>query len=146
MTDCVGRWRTVLEGEGRCGHDDGRSVTFSHDDLKTVTGRKGTVTGQNHNFYSSFKPKTETIKCHHTRANKIAHYFSLNPYEKKLKLRKVKSFANSRTSWSYCLFVFHIWNAFQRFWKKNFHSKLLFKTSFFFLKHRNFIRDFSFEI
>ena len=37
--------RTMLNGEGRCGHDDGWSVTFSHDYLEMVTG-------QNHNFYS----------------------------------------------------------------------------------------------
>ena len=49
----------MRNGEGRCGHDDGRSVTFSHDGLKMVTGRQWdgngtvTVTGQNHNFYST---------------------------------------------------------------------------------------------
>ena len=37
--------RTAMDDDGRCGQDDGRIVTFSHDDLKTVKG-------QNHNFYS----------------------------------------------------------------------------------------------
>jgi hypothetical protein len=66
VKDGQGRSRTVKDGEGRSRTvRDGsvtmmkRWVTMSHDDKKTVTGRSRddngtvTVTGQNHNFYST---------------------------------------------------------------------------------------------
>jgi hypothetical protein len=45
-----GRWITLKYGEGCECHDDGRSITMGHDDLKIATGRlldgNGTVMGQ----------------------------------------------------------------------------------------------------
>ncbi len=38
MKEGEGRFVTVRDVVGRCGHDHRRSVTLSHDDLNTVTG------------------------------------------------------------------------------------------------------------
>jgi YD repeat-containing protein len=39
VRDGQGRLGTVRDGQGLWCHDDGRSVTMGHDDLKMVTGR-----------------------------------------------------------------------------------------------------------